>query len=82
MNACPVCLNQEAKFSSQAGQASGLRRRSWYVTCPTCPTSFDISLESLHQLAGGPAQASQLRTRWVRLMAESARRGEKITHLY
>jgi hypothetical protein len=82
MKACPVCANEAATFASQGGQASGLRRRSWYVSCPTCPTSFDISLELLHQLAGSSAQAAQLRARWVRLMAEAAKRGDKMTHLY
>ncbi len=82
MNACPVCGDETATLTVQGGHQSGVRRRSWYVSCPSCPTSFDISLELLNRFAESPAQASQLQTRWVRLMAEAAKRGEKMTHLY
>lgn len=82
MNACPVCGNDSATLTAQGGHASGVRRRSWYVSCPTCPTSFAISLELLNRFAASPSQASQLRNRWVRLMSEAAKRGEKMTRLY
>lgn len=82
MKTCPVCGNEAATFVAHGGKGSGVRRRSWYIHCPSCPTSFGISLELLNQLAGSPAQASQLRARWLRLMAEAAKRGEKMAHLY
>ena len=82
MKACPVCGNEAAKFVAQGGKDSGVRRRSWYVNCPSCPTSFEISLELLHQLAGLAAVAPELRARWMRLMVEAAKRGEKLTRLY
>lgn len=82
MKGCPVCGNEAATSVANEDKQSGVRRRTWVVQCPSCPTSFDIPLELLHQLAGGSAHASELRARWVRLMAEAAKRGEKLTHLY
>lgn len=82
MNKCPVCGNEAATFVSHGGKASGVRRRSWFVHCPSCPTSFNISPELVNELDGRPAQASEMRARWLQRMTEAARRGEKITILY
>jgi hypothetical protein len=82
VKACPVCGNEAATFVASGGKESGVRRRTWYVTCPSCPTSYEVSLELLHQLASHAAQAPPLRARWLRLMAEAAKRGEKMTKLY
>jgi hypothetical protein len=82
MNACPVCGNKGAEFLASAGKESGVRRRFFYVNCPSCPTRYEISLELLNQLSGNAAQAPSLRVRFVRLMADAAKRGEKMTQLY
>jgi hypothetical protein len=59
-----------------------VRRRVFYVACPTCPTRYEIPLELVTKLTGNAVQAPSLRTRWVRLMSEAAARGEKLTRLY
>jgi transcriptional regulator NrdR family protein len=82
MAECPVCQGEEAEFIASGGKESGVRRRSLYVVCPSCPTRYSISLELLNQLKGNAAEAPQLRARWGRLMADAARRGEKMTQLY
>jgi hypothetical protein len=82
VKACPVCGNDAAEFLASVNFSSGVRRRTWYVNCPSCPTRYRISLELLSQLAGNAMKAPGLRARWVRLMAEAAARGEKLTDLY
>lgn len=82
MKGCPVCGNETATLVADGDKQSGVRRRNWLVQCPSCPTSFDVPLELLQQLGGSSVHASQLRARWVRLIAEAAKRGEKMTHLY
>lgn len=82
MKACPVCGNDRAELLASTNVESGARRRVFHVSCPACPTRYEIPFELLTNLTADAVRAPALKARWRRLMQETASRGEKMTRLY